>query len=440
MVAKFIKFVKTDIWRMSLKNYSPIRSFFIKQFRIVILAIRGYIEDKCKFRASALTYFTLLSIVPVIAMMFGIAKGFGLEEKVKAEIMARLQGQQEIAEKVIEFSTKLLESASGGWIAGIGIVFIFWAIIKVLSNIEHSFNDIWGVKKPRSIGRKFSDYLSVMLVCPILLVMASSATVMIGTQIRNLLEAYPVFQTAGPVIFPALRLLPYATIWVAFTFIFIFMPNTKVKFTSGLLAGIVAGTLFQVVQIGYVEFQIGVTKASAVYGSFAALPLFLIWLQISWLVVLFGAELSFAHQNVDTYEFEQDSLSVSNSYKKLLSLMIAHKLIKNFCAGEGPLDAPTISQSLEIPIRLVRQILYELNQAGVICETRAEGEDREISYQPARDAQTLTVKYVVDALEHSGNDEIPVVKSAEYEKLAGCLGEFGNCLEQSSGNIAIKDI
>ena len=440
MVAKFIKFVKTDIWRISLNNYSPVRSFFIKQFRVIILAIRGYIDDKCKFRASALTYFTLLSIVPVIAMMFGIAKGFGLEEKVKAEIMAKLQGQKEIAKKVIEFSSSLLESASGGLIAGIGIAFIFWVIIKVLSNIEHSFNDIWGVKKPRSIGRKFSDYLSVVLVCPILLVMASSATVMIGSQIRNLLETYPVFQTAGPVIFPALRLLPYVTIWVTFTFIFIFMPNTKVKFRSGLLAGIVAGTLFQLVQILYIGFQIGVTKYSAIYGSFAALPLFLIWLQISWLVVLFGAELSFAHQNVDTYEFEQESLSVSSSYKKLLSLMIAHKLIKNFCAGEGALDAPAISHSLEIPIRLVRQILYELNEAGIICETRAQGEDREISYQPARDSQSLTVRYVVDTLEQNGNDEIPVVKSAEYEKLAGCMSEFRQCLEQSPCNIALRDV
>ena len=158
--------------------------------------------------------------------MFGIAKGFGLEEKVEAEIMARLQGQEKIAKQVIEFSSNLLESASGGLIAGIGIAFIFWAIIKVLSNIEHSFNDIWGVKKPRTIGRRFSDYLSVVLVCPILLVMASSATVMIGSQIRNLLETYPIFKTAGPVIFPALRLLPYVTIWITFTFIFIFMPNT----------------------------------------------------------------------------------------------------------------------------------------------------------------------------------------------------------------------
>ena len=303
MVSKVIDFLKTDIWRIRLENYSRNKSFFLRQLRIIVLAVRGFAEDKCKFRASALTFYSLLSIVPVIAMMFGIAKGFGLEKRVETELLQKMQGpgQQEVAVKIITFANSLLENAKGGFIAGVGVAFLFWTIIKVLSNIENSFNDIWGVKKPRTLGRRFSDYLSVMLVCPFLMIMASSATVVISSQVRVIIQQSALLSAVAPLILFTLKLLPYCTIWITFTFIFIFMPNTKVRLRSGFLGGVVAGTIFQMVQWIYINFQIVTAKYSAIYGGFAALPLFLLWLQISWLVVLFGAELSFAHQNVETY-------------------------------------------------------------------------------------------------------------------------------------------
>jgi membrane protein len=405
----------------------------------VVLAVRGFDEDKCAFRASALTFYSLLSVVPVIAMMFGVAKGFGLEKRVETEIVKRMQGQEEVAERIINFADSMLEKASGGFIAGVGVAFLFWAIIKVLSNIESSFNDIWGVKTARSIGRKFSDYLSMMLLCPFLLVMASSATVVISSQVRHIIEKIPVVSTLGPVIVLPLKLLPYCTIWIAFTFVFIFMPNTKVKLKSGLLAGIVAGTFFQIVQWIYINFQIGAAKYGAIYGSFAALPLFLLWLQISWLVVLFGAELSFAHQNVETYEFEQDCLSASNSFKRLLALLITHHLIKNFCEGRPPQDAETISHKLEIPIRLVRQILFELVESGIISEVRTD-DDRDVAYQPAVDAGKLTVKFVIESLENRGISDIPVGKTQELDKLSDCLEIFAANIEKSPANILLKDL
>jgi membrane protein len=439
MLAKVIKFLTTDIWRLRLKNYPPSKSFLIRQLRIIVLSIRGYAEDKCKFRASALTFFSLLSIVPVIAMMFGIAKGFGLQEKIEAQILEKMQGQEEIAQRLIEFSNSLLENAKGGFIAGIGVAFLLWAVIKLLSNIENSFNDIWGIKKPRTFGRKFSDYLSLMLICPILLVMSSSATVIVSTQISDFILKLPLHPSVSSLILTALNLLPYCTIWVIFTFVFIFMPNTKVNWRSGILAGIVAGTMFQVVQLIYINFQVGLTKYNAVYGSFAALPFFLLWLQISWLVVLFGAELSFAHQNVDTYEFEPDCLSVSHKYKRKLSLLVTHLLVKNFCSCRRPLRADEISHKLEIPVRLVRQILYELVECGVLSEVKKE-QDREVAYQPACDASVLTVKYVIDALESRGNADIPVLDSSELSKLSECMETFSNVLNKSPANIALKEI
>jgi len=147
-LSKFVNFVTIDIWRMQLKNYSRTKAFLIQQLRVIVLAVRGFAEDKCKFRASALTFFSLLSIVPVIAMMFGIAKGFGLENRVQAEILKRLEGQEEVATQIIDFANSLLENASGGFMAGIGVVFLLWTIVKLLGNIENSFNEIWGVKRP----------------------------------------------------------------------------------------------------------------------------------------------------------------------------------------------------------------------------------------------------------------------------------------------------
>ncbi|MFA6426205.1 MAG: YihY/virulence factor BrkB family protein, partial [Phycisphaerae bacterium] len=338
MLPKIINYFQTDIWRVQLKHCPRRKSFFLRMLRVIVLAVRGFAEDKCKFRASALTFFSILSIVPIIAMIFGVAKGFGLEKLVEAELMKKMQGQEEVATKILDFSNSLLANTHGGFIAGIGVVILFWTVVNVLGSIEDSFNDIWGVKAPRTFARKMSDYLLMTLACPILLVISGSLTVVISSQIKNILQSYPVFDFVGPLILILLNLLPYVALWLVFTFIFIFMPNTKVKFTSGLLAGIIVGTILQFTQLIYIKFQISATAYGAIYGSFAAIPLFLLWMQISWLIVLFGAELSFAHQNVDTYEFEQDCLTASNSFKKLTALLITQLLVKRFCGKEQPLS------------------------------------------------------------------------------------------------------
>jgi membrane protein len=438
MLSKFINFVKTDIWRIRLKDYPPSKSFFINQLRIIVLSIRGFYENKCQFRASALTFFTLLSIVPVIAMMFGIAKGFGLEKRVESQLLAKMQGQEEVAQRIITFSNSLLENTSGGLIAGIGVAILFYTIIKLLSSIEDAFNYTWGVKTPRSFGRRFSDYLSIMLVCPILLAISGSATILISTQIKNIIENLPILKGISTLVLVGLRLLPYVSLWVIFTFIFMFMPNTKVRFRSALLAGIVTGTIFQIAQWLYVNLQIGAASYGAIYGSFAAIPLFLVWMQASWVVVLFGAELSFAHQNVDTYEFEPDCLNISLSYKKLLSLLVAHLLVKDFCeAKEAPNDAE-ISQRLDMPIRLVREILFELEGAGLISQVNLPG--KTAAYQPKQDVNNFTIKFVLDALESKGNDSVPVAHSKELDKLSHHIKDLSALLEKSPANVLLKDI
>ncbi len=439
MISKIINFIKKDVWRIRLGKVSSKKSFAIKQLRILLLALRGFGEDKCQLRASALTFYSLLSIVPVVAMAFGIAKGFGFEKMLENVLFEKMPGQEEVLQQVIAFANSFLDSVRGGLVAGIGVVVLFWTVIKVLGNIEKSFNDIWGIKDARNWGRKLSDYLSVMVTCPILVIISSSATVFIATQITMITEKIAFLGFLSPVIFILVKLLPYVMIWVLFSFIYIFMPNTKVNIRSGILAGIAAGTIYQIVQIVYITFQVGVAKFNAIYGSFAALPLFLVWLQLSWTVVLFGAEISFAHQNVDMYEFEPDCLQVSHSFKRLLALRITHLLVKNFSEGDKPLTATEIAHTLEMPIRLSRQILYELVECGVIAETKTE-EYKVPGFQPARDIDLITIQYVINALEHKGIDDIPIAETDEFKRLSQSVAAFEKSVKGSSENKLLKEI
>lgn len=438
-LSETIQFLKTDIWRIRSSKLTGQKSFWIRQLRIILLAIRGFGEDKCQLRASALTYYSLMSVVPVAAMAFGIAKGFGFEKLLEEKILGGLPGQEEVAQQIIGFARSFLENSRGGLIAGIGIVALFWTVIKVLGNIESSFNDIWGIRAARTAGRKFGDYLSIMLICPILIIMSSSVTVLVTSQITLIVEKLAFLGPVGDAVLFSLRVLPYAVIWIVFTFIYKFLPNTRVQLKSALIAGIIAGTSFQVVQLIYIYFQVGVAKYGAIYGSFAALPLFLIWLQLSWLIVLFGAEVSFAEQNVETYEFEADCLKVSHSFRELLSLNIAHLCVKKFRQAEKALSADEVSHELEIPVRLVRQILYELVEARVLSEVKLD--DREtMAYQPARDIEDLTITNVLNQLNRRGVNWIPLDNTGDLEKLKGRLTQFQEGIEKSPANVPLKDI
>lgn len=438
-LSKAENFIKTDIWRIRISSLPFGRSFLLKQLRVLILSVRGFDEDKCILRASALTFYTLLSIVPVAAMAFGIAKGFGFEKVLEKQLFDAFAGQQEVVTQVIEFARSLLENTKGGMIAGIGLALLFWSVIKVLGHIEASFNEIWEIKTSRSFGRKFSDYLSIMMISPVLVIMSSSVTVFISTQIKLITEQIALLGFFSPLIFFLLKFLPYCIIWILFTMIYIIMPNTRVSFKSGLISGVIAGTIYQIVQGLYILSQIGVARYNAIYGSFAALPLFLIWLQLSWFIVLFGAEISFANQNVDTYEFEPDSKKASPAFKKLLTLQITHFLVKGFINGDKPQTDEQISRKLEIPIRLVHEILFDLLNSGILVNT-ATDTFKQSAYQPGIDPGRLTIKYVVDAIEKRGVNSIPVAQTEEFKVLADTLKAFDKTIESLPENKLLREI
>lgn len=439
LTARMVSFIRVDIWRIRLADLPFGKSFLLRQLRIIILAIRGYDEDKCFVRASSLTFYTLLSVVPVAAMFFGIAKGFGFEKVLEKRLYQNFPGQEEVLEQVINFSNSLLQQTQGGVIAGIGLAVLFWSVLKVLNHIERSFNDIWQIQTGRSWGRKFSDYLAIMLVSPVFIILSGSVTVFITTQVERITERVALLGVFSPLISFMLKFLPYVLIWMLFTFLYLLMPNTKVNFKAGLVGGIVAGTLYQIAQWAYISFQVGAAKYNAIYGSFAALPLFLMWLQTSWWIVLFGAELSFANQNVDTYEYEPDCLNVSPGYKRLLTLQIAHLLIKNFSNGDKPLTCAQISDQLNMPIRLVNHITFDLVQSGLMSETRTKA-DREFAYQPAHDINKMTIQSVLEALDQKGSDDIPVAKTEDHRALSEALKKFKDAMQQSPANRLLKDL
>jgi membrane protein len=442
MISRILIFFKTGIWEIRLKDLSPIQAFLIKYLRVILLASRGFIRDNCQKTASVLTYFSLLNLVPVVAVAFAIAKGFGLEKLIEKQILQiadKANWQADITTQIISFSNKLLEQAKGGLIAGIGVILLFWTVISILGKIEDSLNEIWEVKKSRTLVRKFSDYITMMVIGPVLFVISSSATVLVASQVKIFVNRIALLGVFSKIILLLLNLLPYVSIWALLTMLYLIMPNTRIPLRSGILGGITAGTITQIVQWIYIKFQIGAASYGALYGSFAALPLFLAWLQMSWMIVLLGAEIAYAHEHYETFGFHPDYSRISVSSKKLLVLRIFHLLTKKFSLGEKPLSATQIAYALEIPVRLVRQLLHELSDVGLVVEI-AKGIKGEIAFQPGRTIENITVKFALDEYEKYGIAKIPDNQSEEAGKISSFLKDISDTIEKSPGNVTLKEI
>ena len=310
---------------------------------------------------------------------------------------------------------------------------LFWAVMKVLSNIEGSFNNIWGIKKSRTWVRKFSDYFSIMLVAPIFIILASSMNVYIAYTINSLTSSIELFGYVAPVFKFFLRFTPYVLIWFLFTFLYIVMPNTKVKFSSAFVAGVIAGSLFQVLQWIYIDLQIGVSNYNGIYGSFAALPLFMVWLQSSWVVVLVGAELSFAHQNVENIENETHTGKLSAHQRKILSLMVMKRIVQRFQNGERPVKLAELAVDLNIPYRLLHEIIYVLIDCCIVSEVVTEIPN-DTAYQPALDINKIDVAYILERIQKTKGIDLVLDETPELEHINMVLNDFSSLIANSSNN------
>jgi membrane protein len=438
-VLEKIKSINNAIWHTPLSEISKRKSILIKQLRVIVLASRGFSNDKVQLRASALTFYSLLSVIPMVAIGFGIAKGFGLDQNLEEIITQKFQSHKEVLNWLLSISRSALQETSGGYIAGIGFIILFWSVMGLLNHIESSFNHIWQIRASRPWFRKFTDYLTIMLVAPVFIILSSSITVFISTELTDFMTRAPILDIFKPLVTLLVQIIPYFLSWVALTVMFIIMPNAKVKFQPAVVAGIVAGTCLQVVQWLYIDLQFGITKLSAIYGSFAAIPLFIVWIQSSWIIVLLGAELSFANQNVSHYEFESEALNISNYQKRALIILIMNLIVRNFSTGEPPLSAENISSRLKLPVRLARDVLQDLNQVGLVSRIQVN-ENKERLYQPAMDINKLTVSFVLGRLDNFGAEQTTVLKNKDYEKVVSMLGKFDKMIAKSDSNVLIKDL
>ncbi len=434
------KFFSVNLWEINLHGLSVFRASCIKLVRVLVLSIHGFFTDKCPLQASALTFYTIFSIVPLAAMVFGIAKGFGLQEKLQEDLNANFSEYQVLLEKLYDLAEKALARAQSGAIAIAGLLVLFLTVIKVVGNVEHSFNDIWGVKTSRALFRKCGDYMILLIVCPALLLFSSSATVYINTQISRFAQAGYVWDSLlGPIAIVFIRFIPFFISWLLFTFIYKTMPNTRVKLSSALFAGLVAGTLFQFLQQYYIIIQLAVSQQSAIYGSFTAIPLFLLWLQISWFIVLFGAELSFAHQNIDTYECEPYASNTSYALQRKLLIKACSIIVKTFIDEHKPVSDLNISRACGIPIREARDILFKLSTAGIISKV-LDSKDEEIGYHPNVPVDKINIQYIWEKVEAVGRNSFPLPENEKFPLLEKELEALMKDCANSRHNKLIKDL
>ncbi len=431
-------FVTDEVWSVRLDDYPPRIALLLKYLRVILVAFRRFGEDKVQLRASGLTFYSLLALVPILAMGFGIAKGFGFDKDLEQKLIDNFKGQEDVLNWLISFAHSALENTKGGLIAGVGLAVLFWTVMKMLGNIESSFNDIWQIKKQRSYVRKFTDYISLMLVAPILIILASSGNVFVATQLSNISADIDIINLNPFVVF-LMKLFPYLMIWLLFTLLYMIMPNTKVSFTSALMAGILAGTAFQVAQWLYIDAQVGMSRNNAIYGSFAALPLLLIWMQVSWLIVLLGAEVSFANQNIDLYELENESLQISSYAHRAYNILLLERIVRRFIDGKKPLTAPEMAKKMRLPIRLVRMVMADLLAGNLISEVWTQY-DKVRAYMPARDVKQYTLKFVVESLDKSGNNRILNKPADELKKVLHIQESFLHAINLAPENILIQNL
>jgi len=435
-IKKSIKFITEDIWRKGEEEYSSkALRFTIRQLKIFLFTAKSYGKDQLIIRSAALTFYTMMALVPFAAIIFGIAKGFMFENSISAYLYAKFPNYTGLVTQVIEFANALLERTKGGIIAIIGVLVLMWAVIKVFINIESSFNHIWEIRKSRSFTRKLSDYLSVLLVAPIFWFVTNNASNVIGTSIDN--------AVAGTFFAPVVNflgyLLPFVIISIMLTVVYYVMPNTKVKFRAALSAAIIAGVALYLFQTGYFYSQTRISNYNAIYGSFAALPLFLIWLHISWQIIMFGAELSFGYQNIEKYEFERETYKISFDYRRKIMLVVMHRIASNFQKGKKPMDDDQIARAVNLPVRIVRDVLYDLEQANLIVSLDDDSQKSAV-YLPMRDISNMRIYDIIKAVETSGVQNFNIKQYEDLKSVNTIVSELDNMIAHSDKNILLMDI
>ncbi|MBF8262345.1 MAG: YihY/virulence factor BrkB family protein [Parachlamydiales bacterium] len=435
---KIKRYFQQGLWDFSLKEKRGWNRVYYKLLRIAALSVRAFHQNQCSMRASALTYYTLMSLVPVLAMAFAVAGGFGMHQYLQERLLSYFHENQAVLSNLFSYSDKLLEQTKGGILAVFSIVLLIYSVTLLISNMERALNHIWGVRKLRSWRRLFTDYSALMLIAPLFFLFASALTVWIS----HYLEAGVLVVARGSTVTAAalflIRLIPYAMFWILFGFIYLFLPNTKVRVFSAFLGGFVAGTLYLIVQWGYIYFQVGVARYGSMYGSLAALPLFLVWIQLNWFLLLFGAEISFAHQTHEQREFEPAVEKMSYSFRKLLALWITQICIDRFMKKWPPISVEILMETHQIPYSIATLLLHQLALANILIEVKDS--DPAAGFIPNGDVHEMRVSDVIFALENHGTSDFPQLSAGALGQLDATLKAFREKIETCEENLYLLDL
>ena len=431
-------FLTVGIWRITENELSKSKRLSILLLKKLILSLREFFEDNLMIKASALTYNTLLAIVPILALIIAIGKGFGVQNSIENFVSSIFATNQELLPYIMNFVSNYLDQAHGGLFVGIGIAVLLWSVMSMFRQIENNFNDVWNVKKSRSFIRQFTTYFSLMLLVPVLIVIATSLSNMIDPYIEYMTQHTENIFLSG-VYKVLITLLPFFIYWILFTIIFIIIPNTKVGFMHALFAGIVAGTLFQIFQYLYITGQINLTKYNAVYGSFAFLPLLLFWLQISWVIVLYGAKLSYVSQNIAFHNFEKETKHISRRFKDYATIIVLKEIIVRFDNNESPVSDQDIANKYNIPIKLTQDILALLTETNIVRETYIEHVNRK-TYVPALDTHKITLALLIERIENIGNENFKLKNYEESNSIWQKMVEVKELHIKNLQSILVKDL
>ncbi len=390
-------------------------------------------------RASSLTFYSLMSIVPFLALCFGIAKGFGFQKMLEEELFERFADQKEAFASIVQFSNNLLEETQGSVLAGFGLVLLFWSVVKLLGHIESSINKTWGIKTGRKWKRKVSDYVAMMVILPVFFVLSSSFKVFMVRELPGFMGSLPAGSFLSDFILFLFRFFPFLCMWGLLMFLYCFMPLVKVNLWPAVIGSGVAAFVYEALQSGYIFFQLGVAKFGAIYGSFAALPLFLIWLQMSWWIVLYGSELAFSMQNVEIGEYDYLCKKLSLDYKLLLSVFIVQQCAHSFMNKRAPITRMYLHKELDIPLCLINKLTEELVACGILLEIQTRDEYQN-GYQLYSYIDSLSLADVQSAISKTGLNEMPQPASGDFEKVKKAMKTLQESVRKLPDNVLIKDI
>ncbi len=408
----------------SRSKYSSHKQKLIQVLKMLLLAAENYTKTRSSLWAAALSFYSLLSIVPIIAIAFGIAKNFGVEELVKEQILKNFPLQEAMLQRIFILAQEVLDNTKGGIIAGTGLLFLLWSVIKIFSLVEKSFNEIWKVKKARTIIRKLTDYLSIVILLPIIVVATNGISTYFEIHTMSL---------DGTAI-SSLKILPYLLFCLFLTLIYMIIPNTAVKPISAFIGGLVAGILLQILQTLYLKLQLGILNYNKIYGSFSILPIFFIWQRLTWLFVLLGSHVSFIAQNSYKYTSLIKLENLSYYSKRSLVFLITYIFVKNYEEDMPVLSTEAVAENLGLSISLVQELLNLLIDLGIIIEAHSSGDIQ--SYQINKNINQLSLSKLNYILEKHGFTEIPVLD----ENLERVESRLEQLLKENDLKVLLKNI